>query len=198
VCSNYRSCLDRLTRVPTSPSGSYVIDPDGPGSAAAFTIGCDMVTAGGGWTIISAEDFSTAATGWTDSRRDTSSSCFTDWGAMLGGYQLFGSGATTSKTYTFLGITHSNVRVSLDYFVIDSWDDEDARVSVDGVYIFNDAFTMGGSNTCGGIWADRGLQSVLGTPAHTLNTMTLTITSTLSQGASDESFGVDNVLVMIR
>jgi hypothetical protein len=38
----------------------------------------------------------------------------------------------------------------------------------------------------------------VGTPAHTANTMTLTITSTLNQAASDESFGADNVLVMIR
>lgn len=198
VCSNYRSCLDRLTRTPGAPSGSYLIDPDGAGGAASFSIECDMITAGGGWSVISFEDFSTAATGWSDSRRDTSSSCFTDWGAMLGGYQLFGSGATTSKTYNFLGIAHTNVRVSLDYFVIDSWDDEDARVSVDGAFIFDNAFTMGGSNTCGAIWADRGRQSVLGTPAHTANTMTLTITSTLSQGAGDESFGADNVSVMIR
>lgn len=198
VCSNYRSCLDRFTRVPSTPSGSYVIDPDGPGGTAPFSIGCDMVTDGGGWTIISFEDFSTAATGWSDTRRDTTSSCYSDWGAMLGGYNIFANGATSSKTYNFLGITHSNVRVSLDYFVIDSWDGEEARVTVDGTYIFKTAFTMGGSNTCGGVFADRGLRAVVGTPAHTTNTATLTVTSTLDQSATDESFGVDNVSVMIR
>ncbi len=38
----------------------------------------------------------------------------------------------------------------------------------------------------------------VGAPAHTLNTATLTITSNLDQTPADESFAVDDVLVMIR
>ena len=198
VCSNYVSCLDRLTRAPSTPTGFYVIDPDGPGAGSSFPAYCDMVTAGGGWTAVSYEDFTNAAMGWTDARRDTTSSCFSDWGAMLGGYQVFGSGVSTSKTYPFYGIPHTTVRVSLDYFVIDSWDGEDARVSLDGSLLYDTTFTFGGSNTCGGSWADRGRQSVVVTAANSMNSTTLTVTSTLNQTASDESFGVDNVLVMIR
>jgi hypothetical protein len=198
VCSHYTSCLDRYTRVPSSTDGSYVIDPDGTGTAAPITVTCSMSLAPGGWTVISFEDFSTEATGWSDNRRDTSSSCFTDWGAMLGGYNLFGTGASSTKTYNFLGIAHTQVRVALDYIVIDSWDDEDARVSLDGTFIYNEDFTFGGTNECGGGFADRGPQAVVATLAHTANTGSLIVGSTLSEGAGNESFGIDNVSIMIR
>jgi hypothetical protein len=176
-----------------------VIDIDGAGGAAPFTVTCDMTTAGGGWTVISFEDFAIGASGWSDSRRDTTSSCFTVQGAMLGGYNVFGVGVNSTKTFSLLGVAHTQTRVSLDYFVIDTWDlGELARVSIDGTYIFNNPFTFGGPNVCGGGAGDRWLQAVVGTQAHTANLVSVSVSSTLDQGANDESFGVDNVLVMIR
>ncbi|MDP1827844.1 MAG: fibrinogen-like YCDxxxxGGGW domain-containing protein [Archangium sp.] len=197
-CANYRSCLDRLTRMPGSTTGSYVIDPDGTGSNAPFTVTCDMTIAPGGWTVISFEDFSTAATGWSDPQRDTTSSCAIAASAMLGGYNVFGSGATTTKVFPLLGITHTQARVALDFFVIDSWDNERARVSVDGTYVFDNAFSQSLPDVCGGPWGDRWLQSVVATPAHTGTNLTLVLTTTLNQTANDESWGVDNVSIMIR
>jgi cysteine-rich repeat protein len=44
------SCKDILAKFPAAPSGTYSIDPDGPGGAAAFAAACDMTTDGGGWT----------------------------------------------------------------------------------------------------------------------------------------------------
>lgn len=44
------SCQALHAADPALQSGSYMIDPDGAGGAAPFTVVCDMTTAGGGWT----------------------------------------------------------------------------------------------------------------------------------------------------
>eukprot|EP01116_Phalansterium_solitarium_P016435 TRINITY_DN3820_c0_g3_i1.p1 TRINITY_DN3820_c0_g3~~TRINITY_DN3820_c0_g3_i1.p1 ORF type:complete len:3104 (-),score=266.35 TRINITY_DN3820_c0_g3_i1:242-9553(-) len=47
----YRSCAEILAAVPSSTSGEYIIDPDGPsGPLFPQPTYCDMSTDGGGWT----------------------------------------------------------------------------------------------------------------------------------------------------
>ncbi len=46
------SCRDIQARTPTAPSGVYTVDPDGAGPGAPIPVFCDMVTDGGGWTLI--------------------------------------------------------------------------------------------------------------------------------------------------
>ncbi len=48
-----RSCRHQLLAHPQSRSGTYFINPTG-GSGGVFAVGCDMVTDGGGWTLIMA------------------------------------------------------------------------------------------------------------------------------------------------
>ena len=48
------SCKALLAAFPSASSGTYVIDPDGTGSIAAFDAYCDMDFDGGGWTLIMA------------------------------------------------------------------------------------------------------------------------------------------------
>lgn len=46
------SCKELHATSPSTPSGDQLIDPDGTGPDAPFTVTCDMATAGGGWTIV--------------------------------------------------------------------------------------------------------------------------------------------------
>jgi hypothetical protein len=47
-----KSCKDIKTYFPLSTSGVYSIDPDGVGALPSVSCYCDMVTDGGGWTLV--------------------------------------------------------------------------------------------------------------------------------------------------
>lgn len=46
------SCKALLAAQPNTPTGVYMLDPDGEGGSPAFEATCDMETASGGWTLV--------------------------------------------------------------------------------------------------------------------------------------------------
>lgn len=50
--SVFASCNKLHAAEPTRVSGQYTIDPDGDGSDAPLVVWCDMMTDGGGWTVV--------------------------------------------------------------------------------------------------------------------------------------------------
>lgn len=192
------SCLDLFQFAPSTPTGNYDIDPDGPGGGDPFTVRCEMEPTDGGWTQLALDDFTTGAPGWSDARRDTTSSCVGQWGVMLGGYNVFGDGASTTKTFDLRGVPHGTANVRARVYIIDSWDGEAARMSLDGTRVFDATFGAGNSNLCGAGWWDVGRRNVSGAVPHSTNSLDVNFTSTLNQGADDESFGVDDVRVLVR
>jgi hypothetical protein len=200
-----RSCLDLHALNPSSPDGSYSIDPDGDG-LDPITVECDMT--GGGWTVLYTEDFEGfadgATAGWQNGTElievDASMSCASNWTNILGGFYELGGGDEAVQTFSTLGVPHTEVRAELHYVVIDSWDEEDAIVQIDGTQVWRVEFHHEdvSTNSCGQNWKDHGPQAVDETQAHTAANVTVRATSTLNQGADDESFGLDNVRITIR
>ncbi len=193
----FASCAVALSSGHVSPAGAYLIDADGAGGQAPRHVIC----AQDGWVALSAvEDFSGgSAPGWSNPNVDTDSSCHAVFGNALGGYGRFGAGASTQKVFDFTGIAHSEVKVQLDFIGIDSWDGgEVGRVSVDGKTVFEQSLGGGAADQCGVAFADLGPRAVSYTGAHSANTVTVSVTSTLDQAANDESWAIDNLSVRVR
>lgn len=190
------SCLDIL-QDHAAASGTYYVEFNGVATAAT----CDMVTDGGGWTLIFSDNFEASANaGWSMSSRYSCGG----WSTMLGGYCNIAGGSVAINISTY-SIPHSESWINLNYIALDSWDGETAYVQQDGRTIWSrgqNNHSTAYSEVCGwnrgyyGSYDSRwGVSEI---EPHSSSALYLTAGSTLDQGACDESFGVDDVYVWIR
>lgn len=130
--------------------------------------------------------------GFSGTRLDRTT-CSGGYGKVLGGDCLLGAGASLSVTYTQLP-PHEALQVDLVYFAIHSWDYEEGQVYVDDVLVWHYEFTGARTFLCGD--KNAAAQPIsLTVRNHKASSVTIRITSTLSQTACDESFAIDDVLV---
>lgn len=198
------SCAAILRAFPQSPSGTYTVDPDGPGGHAPIEVLCDMVEKGGGWTRLASEDFSQPVTGFSN---NTITECGA-FGRILGGYKTFGKTAVTA-VFDLKGVPHTELRLRFEYVVIDSWDGEIAYAELDGKRFWQIRCDKGNAKTCGqtadqcgwdGPIAGRndGAVPVDALVPHSRDEASVLWGAMLDQSSGDESWGIDNVGVFVR
>ena len=172
----------------------------------------------GGWTLVFSDDMSPPDPNWT---LQQTSSCGS-WGEILGGYGVISgpnhaNGGEISNVISTRGIQHTELWVEMDYITLDSWDDVNDPVhGPDMAYVgFNgnseadyfwhtdvDNHLSIYGQVCGWqgsqIYTQDSRHYVSTIETGFFNEISLYVGSTLSQGPSDESFGLDNVYVWVR
>lgn len=197
VTCPWTSCLDLLDDGIASLTDEYWIDFDG---TSTFTT-CDMDYDGGGWTLLFDDDFTAAAdSGWS---LRTTYACGS-WGTILGGYGIIAGGTLSIDVSTY-AIPHTEAWAEVDYIALDSWDGETGYVSVDGTRVWSAGINNHSSayaEICGwnrGYYGSYDSKTVVSaTTAHSDSAISFVGGSTLDQGPTDESFGLDNVFLWIR
>lgn len=154
----------------------------------------------GGWGLVFRDDFQANANGWNLAARTNIGGA-----TILGGVGTAGIGTTLTRNFDLTGIPHTQIKVELDYYAIDSWDGEFAFVFATGAAgssrnIWAQRINQtdpGRLNFGGGAWTD-GVYHALLTGSHAANILTVSAGCTLNQASNDESFGIDNVEVWVR
>jgi len=121
---------------------------------------------------------------------------------MLGGYGMFAGGEVT-RTIKGLKAKHKELRVKANFHFIDSWESETAYLKVDGDFMWSDIYdyqvARTGVNICGSVAAEGKYTSHIDVVIpHNTSSVTLTFGSTLDQSPFDESWGVDDIEILVR
>ncbi|WP_147124771.1 Hint domain-containing protein [Shimia ponticola] len=167
-------------------------------------------------TLVADEDFDTGATGWTD----TSTNALNDGDQYLGAFGSTGGAVATQKTFN-LDPTMGAMVMEFDLRTTDSWDGENFFIEINGEQISSKSHQVGNSGNGdssttfthsdgtvynveyvlvdtsqqgGGSWNDSTYE-VRVTAENPPDTITVGFGSTLNQGASDESFGIDDLII---
>ncbi len=191
ACAFPRSCLELLEVDGRAVDGQYEIDPLGDGTL--LEVECDM--SGGGWTVVFEETFEPFDDAvWTNNETYDCAG-----NTILGLFR--GSDSPLARSIPLQGVPHAQARLQAEYLVIDSWDDETGRVTLDGIEVFFtqcDLESCGQTvNLCAGGWSDV-VMDVEGVVPNANDEVFVAFESTTNQNVNDESFGIDSVRVAVR
>ncbi|CAD8148390.1 unnamed protein product [Paramecium octaurelia] len=156
------------------------------------------------WDIIqkSLQDTNTMdASGWFVRNNQNGwffSTC--DGFTLLGGYNIFGTRSIVSKHFSLL--PHYKVKVTLEFWKIDSWDDEDFYIIVDGTLQSKKYFPSQGIQLCGDYWKNEWkevVEPITIIMNHNSESLIIIITSNLNESPRNESWGIrDFTLSILR
>ena len=141
-----------------------------------------------------------AAGAWTPSLlHGCTGSSPSNWGYVLGGPGVAGTGYVASWASTMPIPTHTQARVLGAYYQIDTWDGETGWVKFNGTQVWvSPPFTTAATSTsafsyCGSTGFTDAYVYLNATAAHTASKLTVEVGSTLNQPPSDESFALDKI-----
>ena len=143
---------------------------------------------------------STDTTGWITNAAGTyMNTC--NGKTFFGGYPNFGKTVYAWKNYTELPLPHYQVSINVQLFFIDSWDDETYYVKVDDTIVYQEMYytSNGEVDYCGrsGNYKDQ-IKTVTSNPlAHIAPSLVLNFTNNLDESGSDESFGFNNIQIIV-
>ncbi len=191
------SCQDLLTTGAADISGEYWIVL---GDETVLTY-CDFSPLEDAWTLVFSDDFENGVEpGWSF---QATYAC-DGWSTILGGFGNIAEGEM-GIDIDLSDIPHDAVRVQVQYIKLDSWDAEWGYVFVDDQTIWEaKLYYYEGSQVCGwnrtawpeGAYDDR--HDIDVTLAHDADTLHFAASADLDQKSTDESFGIDNVMIWVR
>jgi len=121
---------------------------------------------------------------------------------MLGGYGKF-AGGEVHKTFHKLTAPHKELRLKANFHFIDSWEGETGYAKLNNQFVWADTYdhttAKTGINICGAVAAEGKFATPIDVVIpHNTSILTVTFGATLDQSPYDESWGVDDVMIMLR
>ncbi|CAK92089.1 unnamed protein product (macronuclear) [Paramecium tetraurelia] len=113
---------------------------------------------------------------------------------LFGGNNAFGH--RTSATKLFQLPPHHTVSITLEFWKIDTWDDEKFFIYLDQILGFQDIYGHGGTDICGKSSGEFVVQINIMQP-HNFQSLFILMTSNLDQQPNDESWGIRNFKLYI-
>ncbi|CAD8071148.1 unnamed protein product [Paramecium sonneborni] len=118
---------------------------------------------------------------------------------MFGGFRVFGSRTTVSKVFQLP--PHSLINIKVQFWKIDSWDNEEAYIFVDDQLAWSRKFQVneGDGQKCGqgGDWREMTLNLDLNV-RHTGTTAIVLFTSDLNEAPDNESWAIRDFVISIE